>query len=74
MYTNDNYVSPYLLRPRRSYGEVMRNTSMKTARATSGEGGIASNRADHEGVASGIPKRAPRRAGEARPQPCRQLP
>ena len=74
MCTSNNYVSPYLLRPRRSYGEVIRNTSMKTTRATSGEGGIASNRADDEGVASGIPKRDPRREGEARLQPCLQLP
>ncbi len=74
MCTNDSYISPYLLRPRRSYAEVMRNTSMKTAWATSGKEGIASNRADDEGVASGTPKRDPRREGEARLQPRLHLP
>ncbi len=67
---SDNYVSPYLLRPRRSYAEVIRNTSMKTVRATGGDGSVvscvATNRADDEGVASGILKRDRRREGEAR--------
>ncbi len=74
MCTKDNYVSPYLLRPRRSYAEVMRNTSANIARATGREGSVASNRADDEGVASRIPKRDPRLEGEARLQPRGHLP
>ena len=70
MCTNESYVSLYLLRPRRSYAEVIRNTSMKTARATGGDGSVvscvATNRADDEGAASEIPRRDRRREGEAR--------
>ncbi len=66
MCTSDSYVSPYLLRPRRSYAEVVRDRGVKTARATGGEGGVASNRADDEGVASGFLKRDRRRECEAR--------
>jgi hypothetical protein len=70
MCTNESYVSPYLLRPRRNYAEVIRNTSMKTARATGGDGSVVScaamNRADDEGAASEIPRRDRRREGEAR--------
>ncbi len=60
------HVSPYLLRPRRSYAEVMRDGGVNTARATGGEGGVASNRTDDENVASRIPKDGPFREGEAR--------
>ncbi len=66
MCANGSNVSPYLLRPRRSYAEVMRDRGVKTARATGGEGGVASNRADDEGVASGTLKRDRRREREAR--------
>ncbi len=66
MCTNDSYVSPYKRSPRRSYAEVMRDRGVKTARATGGEGGVVSNRADDEGVASGISKRDRRSEGEAR--------
>ena len=60
------HVSPYLLRPRRRYAEVMRDGGVNTARATGGEGGVASKQADDEGAASGVPKRDRRREGEAR--------
>ena len=67
--TNESNVSPYLLRPRRSYAEIMGNAAVKTAQATGGERGVAtgmSNRADGEGVASGIPKRGRHREDKAR--------
>ena len=70
MCTSDNYVSPYLLRPRRSTAEVMRDAAVKTAQATGGDGSVvscvATNRTDDEGAASAVPKRDRRREGEAR--------
>ena len=69
MYTNDGYVSPYLLRPLRSYEQVIRDSGVKTARATGGEGSAASNRTDDEGAASQISKPDRRREAEARRQP-----
>jgi hypothetical protein len=66
MYTNNGNVSPHLLRPRRSYAEVIRDGGVNTARATGGDGNAVSNRTDDEGVASGIPRRGRRREGEAR--------
>ncbi len=70
MRTSDSHVSPYLLRPRRSYAEIMCDRGVKTTRATRGDGRVASsvatNRADDEGAASGIPKRDRHREGEAR--------
>ena len=74
MCTKDNYVSPYLLRPRRSYTKVIRDSSVNLARATGREGSVASNRADGEGGALGIPKRDPRREGETRRWPRGHLP
>ncbi len=68
--TSDNFVSPYLLRPHISYAEVMQDAAVKTAQATGGDGSVvscvATNRADNEGAASGIPRRDRRREGEAR--------
>ncbi len=73
MCTNDSYVSPYLLQPRRSYAEVMRDSGETKTRTICKDGGLSSevtpNRADDEDVPSGIPKRDPRREGEARLQP-----
>ncbi len=74
MCTKEVYVSPYLLRPRRSYTKVIRDSSVNIAQTTGREGSVAANRADDEGVASRIPKRDPRREGEARLQPRGHLP
>ncbi|GBF25456.1 hypothetical protein MnTg02_00488 [bacterium MnTg02] len=73
MSMNDSTVSPCLLRQRRSYVEVVCNTSLKTARATGGDGSVVScaamNQADDEGAASEILRRDQRREGEARRWP-----
>ncbi len=70
MSTSDDYISPYLLRPPRSYEQVMRDAAVKTEEAAGGDGSVvscvASNRTDDDSAASGIPKRDPRREGEAR--------
>ncbi len=70
MSTSDDYISPYLLRPPRSYEQVMRDAAVKTEEATGGDGSVVScvvtNRADDEGAASGVTKRDRRREGEAR--------
>jgi hypothetical protein len=68
MCTNDENVSPYLPRPRRSYAEVMRDAAMKTVGASPGEGSTALNRTEDGNVASSDPKDDPRREGEARRQ------
>jgi len=63
MCTNENYVSPYLRRPPRSYEEVMRERAERhhgVNRADTPKG------TDDEGAASGVSKRNPRREGEAR--------
>lgn len=68
MCTKDDDVSPYLPRPRRRYSEVMRDASMKTARASPRDGSTASNRTEDGNVASPDPNDGPRREGEARRQ------
>jgi hypothetical protein len=63
MCTNENYVSPYLRRPPRSYEEVMR----ERAERDQGADRVNTPKAtDDEGTASGVSKRNPRREGEAR--------
>ncbi len=64
--TNDNYVSSYLLRPRKSYAEAVRDAVVKTAQAYGGQGGATTNRAEDEGGVSGIPRRDRRRESETR--------
>ena len=64
--TSDNYVSPYLLRPRGSCAEIMCDRGVKTTRATRRDRGAASNRTDDANVAPRIPKDGPCREGEAR--------
>jgi hypothetical protein len=74
MCPNDYYVSPYLHCPLRRYETVIRDTGVKTAQTTSGNGGVASNRVDDEGAGSRILKRDPGGEGAARRWPRLRLP
>ncbi len=62
----NTYVSPYLLRPRRSCARVIRDTGVDTARRAGGEGGVEPNPVDDEGAALRISKRGRHREGETR--------
>ena len=66
MCTNDAFVSPYLLRPRRSCAEVMRDAAVRTVLATGEESGLEPNRTDKEGTGSANRKHDQCREDEAR--------
>jgi hypothetical protein len=63
MCTNENHVSRYLRRPPRSYEEGMRERAERDHGVNRAD---TPNGTDDEGAASGVPKRTPRREGEAR--------
>lgn len=65
MCTIDSYVSSYRGRPLQGYDEVIRDTGVRTARASGGDGGVEANRVDDDNATSGFPKRGRRREGEA---------
>ncbi len=74
MCPNDSTISPYLRRPLRSDEAVIRDTGVKTAQTTGGDGGVASSRVDDEGAGSRIPNRDPGGEGAARRWPRLHLP